>query len=283
MPSSPTPSSWSAPIRWRPRPTISSITGCRTCAAPARQEEGRVRRAEPVAPARDRLHRPPPHAHGRRLRGRGGQDNVLHLAVKSGHRPRAVQRAVHRDRRAGLGGSRLHRGEHRRDSRRTAVRAIPARRRSPSRHPAASTRRSAQPHHDRGSRRDHRPRRRRHPQGGRLDRRAEAGRRAAAHDVRLRKGPDLGQRQLPHQPGAGEHRARHRQSRPPRRRLRAARRASGRLCAPGLSGRPAGALHRSVADLRPGRRAPRLGLRPLQDDAERRRSSSAPTSGAPTW
>ena len=50
----------------------------------------------------------------------------------------------------------------------------------------------------------------------RLDRRAEGGRQAAPDDVRLREGPDLGQRQLPDQRRPGEPGARHRQRRPAR-------------------------------------------------------------------
>ena len=61
------------------------------------------------------------------------------------------------------------------------------------------------------------------------------------HYVRLREGADLGQRQLPHQWRPGERRARDRQHRPSRRRLRAHGRTSGRLCAPSTIqvGRPA--------------------------------------------
>ena len=120
-----------------------------------------------------------------------------------------------------------------------------------------------EPYHDRTGRADHRPEARRHPQGRCMDRRAEAGRRTAADYVRLREGADLGQRQLPHQPGAGEYRACHRQHRPPRRRLRADGRAPGGLRAAGLSGRKPGAVHRPAPDRRQGRRAPYLGLRSL--------------------
>ena len=48
----------------------------------------------------------------------------------------------------------------------------------------------------------------------------------------LREGPDLGQRQLPHQRRAREPRARDRQYRPAGRRLRAHGRPPGRLCPP---------------------------------------------------
>ena len=88
---------------------------------------------------------------------------------------------------------------------------------------------------------DHRPDRRPDQAGRALDRRAQ-GRQAAADDVRLREGPDLGQRQLPHQRRAGERGARHRQCRPARRRLRAHGRPPGRLFAPERRPcRPAGA------------------------------------------
>jgi anaerobic selenocysteine-containing dehydrogenase len=49
--------------------------------------------------------------------------------------------------------------------------------------------------------------------GRRLDCRAK-GQQAASDDVRLRKGPDLGQRQLPHERCVGKSGARHRQCRP---------------------------------------------------------------------
>ncbi len=49
----------------------------------------------------------------------------------------------------------------------------------------------------------------------------------------------------------------------------------------GIVGRPP--LYRPAADLRPRRRASRLGLRSLQDHAQRRSSSSASTRSAPTW
>ena len=47
--------------------------------------------------------------------------------------------------------------------------------------------------------------------------------------------------------------------------------------------RPAGGLCRPAADRGQGRRPPHLGLRSLQDDAERPASSSASTRSAPTW
>ena len=72
--------------------------------------------------------------------------------------------------------------------------------------------------------------RRGYRQGGRVDRRAQGGGKRRRDDVRLREGPDLGQRQLPHQRRAGERRARDRQYRPAGRRLRAHGRTSGRLC-----------------------------------------------------
>ena len=79
---------------------------------------------------------------------------------------------------------------------------------------------------------------------------AEGRRRASTDNVRLREGPDLGQRQLPHQWRPGERRARHRQHRTPRRRLRAHGRTPGGLRAPGLSGRTAGSLCRPAPDRR---------------------------------
>ena len=112
----------------------------------------------------------------------------------------------------------------------------------------------------------------------------KAGRRAAADHVRLREGPDLGQRQLPHQRRARERGARDRQHRPAGRRLRAHGRPPGRLFAAlGRPCRPAGRLRRPAADRGQGRRASHLGLRPLQDDAQRAASSSRPTRSAPTW
>ena len=79
--------------------------------------------------------------------------------------------------------------------------------------------------------RDHRAHGRPNPQISGMDRRAQARRRAPPHHVRLREGPDLGQRQLPHQRRAGERRAGDRQYRPTGRRLRAHGRPSGRLFA----------------------------------------------------
>ena len=108
-------------------------------------------------------------------------------------------------------------------------------------------------------------------QGGALDRRAQGGQAAPDH-VRLREGPDLGQRQLPHQRRAREPGAGHRQRRPARRRLRAHGRPPGGLRpALGRARGPARRLRRPAADRGQGRRPPRLGLRPLQDDAERAR------------
>ena len=63
----------------------------------------------------------------------------------------------------------------------------------------------------------------------------------------LRKGTDLGQRQLPHQRRPGEHCARDRQHWPARRRLRPHGRTPGRLRAPlRCACRPAGRLRRSA-------------------------------------
>ena len=97
------------------------------------------------------------------------------------------------------------------------------------------------------------------------------GRQAPPDDVRLREGPDLGQRQLPHQRRAREHRAGDRQ----RRAIPAAaacawaaiRKAT---CAPTTPvGRPAAYVDKLLIE-RQGRRPPHLGLRSLQDHAERR-------------
>ena len=126
---------------------------------------------EPIAPGQSHLRRSAPHAHHRRLRGGGGGGERAASRDQSGHRSRAVQRAVHRDRRQGLGRSRLHHRQHQRLRRRS----------------------EREPYHDRAGRADHRPEARGHPQGGRMDRPAKAGRRASADDVRLREGADLGQ------------------------------------------------------------------------------------------
>ncbi len=75
---------------------------------------------------------------------------------------------------------------------------------------------------DRRRGQDHRSEPRRHRQGGRMDRHAEGRRQAPPDDVRLREGPHLGQRQLPHQRRTREHRAGHRQCRPDGRRRRPA-------------------------------------------------------------
>ena len=103
-----------------------------------------------------------------------------------------------------------------------------------------------------------------------MDRSAKGRQCAPPHHVRLRKGPDLGQRQLSHQRGAGERRPRDRQYRPSGRRLRSDGRPSGRLFASVRRPcRPSGGLRRQVVDGRQGRRASHLGMRPLQDHAER--------------
>ena len=136
----------------------------------------------------------------------------------------------------------------------------------------------------RGGGEDHRPhaptRSARRPNGSPSRRTASA----AADDVRLREGPDLGQRQLPHQRGAGEHGARHRQYRPPGRRLRPHGRPPGRLCAPVRRAcRPAGGLRRPAAD----RAARAASITSGPATTTRRRStpssSSASTRSAPTW
>ena len=95
-------------------------------------------------------------------------------------------------------------------------------------------------------------------------------RQAPPRDVRIREGPDLGKRQLPHQRRNGEHCARHGQCRSTGRRRRSPRRPPGRLCASRLSRPASRALRRPASDRRKGRRPPHLGLRPLQDHPERR-------------
>ena len=117
---------------------------------------------------------------------------------------------------------------------------------------------------------DHRPDGRSDPPVGGMDRPAEGGQCAAPHDVRLRERPDLGQRQLPHQRRARERRARDRQYRSPGWRLRSPRRPPGGLFASfRRSCRQARGLRRQASDRGQGRRASHLGLRPLQDDAQR--------------
>ena len=104
-----------------------------------------------------------------------------------------------------------------------------------------------------------------------VDRETEGRRRAQSHDVRLREGPHLGQRQLPDQRRLGECRAGDGQHRPSRRRLRSHGRSPGRLRATlGRPRRPAGGLCRQASLGGQGRRSPHLGLRPLQDHVERR-------------
>ncbi len=105
-----------------------------------------------------------------------GKDNVLHLAIASGSDLALFNAWLDLHRRAGLARPRVHR------------------------RPYLGPRRGArrQPHEPRGRRGDHRARARADPPGRALDRRAQ-GRPAPAHDVQLREGADLGQRQLPHQ------------------------------------------------------------------------------------
>ena len=135
----------------------------------------------------------------------------------------------------------------------------------------------------RGRGQDHRPYGRSDQQVGGVDRQAEGWRRRTPHHVRLREGSDLGQRQLPHQWRSGERRAGHRQCRPARLRLRSHGRSSGRLCAAlGRACRKAGGLRRQAAAGGQGRRPSHLGVRPLQDDAERATSSNKTTRSGPT-
>jgi arsenite oxidase large subunit len=99
---------------------------------------------------------------------------------------------------------------------------------------------------------------------------AEDGRRTAADNVRLRKRSHLGQRQLPHQRGARERSAGDGKHRPSGRWLCPHGWSPGRLLTPvGCPCRPTGRLCRSTPDRRQRWCAPHLGLRPLQDDAQR--------------
>ena len=97
---------------------------------------GRAARAGP-----DRDHRPAPHGHRQRLRGGGGRRQRAASRDQLGHRSRAVQRAAHLHRRAGLGRSGVHRRAHRATSTRrsppTACRSR-KRRRSPACRPTTS-------------------------------------------------------------------------------------------------------------------------------------------------
>ena len=191
-----------------------------------------------------------------------GKDNVMHLALNSGHGSRPVQCVDDLHRRQGLDRQGLHR--------RLDVGL---------RQDAGSQQGLA-----RGRGKDHRAVGRSDPQIGGMDRTAEGGQRPPAHDVRLRKGADLGQRQLPHQRCAGERRARNRQRRSPGRRLRAYGRPPGRVFPPiGRPRRQAGGLRRQAAAGRQGRRASHLGMRPLQDDVERLQVQTELQEGAPTW
>src|SRR6266404_2889316 len=93
---------------------------------------------------------------------------------------------------------------------------------------------------------------------------------AQPHDVCVREGPNLGQRQLPHQWSTGECCVGDRQYRPVGRWLCAHGRTSGRLFAAlGRACRKARRLRRQAPDRRQRRRAPHLGMRSLQDHAER--------------
>src|SRR6266446_861090 len=103
-----------------------------------------------------------------------------------------------------------------------------------------------------------------------MDRAAQGRQCAPPHDVCIREGPNLGQRQLPHQWSTGECCVGDRQYRPVGRWLCAHGRTSGRLFAAlGRACRKARRLRRQAPDRRQRRRAPHLGMRSLQDHAER--------------
>ena len=217
---------------------------------------------EPHAPGPDRHRRSAADGDRQRLRGRGRQGQRPAPRDQLGHRPRAVQRA--------------------------------ARPTSPTRD--GSTRTSSPPRPTTSTRRwrPTRPRsrtRRRSPASSPSDIVKAAEWIAEPKDGKRRrtmfcyeKGLIWGNDNYRTNARAGERRARHRQCRPAGRRLRPHGRPPGRLCASlGCPCRPAGALCRPAPDRRQGRRPPHLGLRPLQDDAQRRWSSSASTRSAPTW
>ena len=100
---------------------------------------------------------------------------------------------------------------------------------------------------------------------------AEGWRRPAKDNVRLREGPDLGQRQLPNQRRPGERRARDRKHWTPRRRLRAHGRTPGGLCAARIIP-VAGRRLISISLLIEGKGGVHhiWALRSLQDHAQRR-------------
>ena len=204
--------------------------------------------SEPVGAGTHRHRRSAAHRDGQRLRGRSRQGPRDASRDQLGHRSRPVQRLADLHRGEGLD----RQGVHRRLDQ-GLRQGLGCQQDEPRRGGA-----------------DHRLDGRPDPPVGRVDRAAQSGRRPAAHHVRLREGPDLGQRQLSHQRRARERRAGDRQCRPSRRRLRAHGRAPGRLfTALRRPCRPAGRLCRQAADRGQGRRAPHLGLRPLQDHAER--------------
>ena len=133
---------------------------------------------EPHEPGADRHRRSAPHRDGQRLRGRGRQGQRPAPRHQLRHRPRAVQRAL-----TYIADKGWIDKEFIAASTNDFDKALAANR--------TSLEEAA---------RDHRPRPpTRHRQGGRVDRRAQGRRQAAPDDVRLREGPDLGQRQLPHQ------------------------------------------------------------------------------------
>ena len=142
---------------------------------------------EAASASPDHFRRPPAHGDGQRLRGRGGQGQCAASGHQFGDRPRALQRLAHLHRRQGLGDRRTSSLEPLRTAKDfdKAVSAVAPLRRHracremPPRSPASASTDIvkaaewiAQP---------------------------KEGGSAATHDVRLREGPDLGQRQLPHQ------------------------------------------------------------------------------------
>ena len=147
------------------------------------------------------LRRSPANGDDQRLRSRGGQGQCAASGHQFGHGPRLVQRPLHLHRRQGLGAEGLHREEHVAHGAEASA-ALPGAGRFACDAGSSDQLRSRPrrvPNFDRRCGQDHRLEPRRHRQGGRMDRHAERGRQAPPRDVRLRKGPHLGQRQLPHQ------------------------------------------------------------------------------------
>ena len=165
------------------------------------------------------------------------------------HRPRAVQCAAHLHRRPGLD----RQGLHRRLDQATSTRRSPANKTSSRRRREIT-----------GLTVDH------ISQGGGVDRAAQGGGARRRTMFAYEKGLIWGNDNYRTNARAGERRARHRQYRPAGRRLRAHGRPPGRLCAPVRRAcRAARGLCRPAPDRGQGRRPSHLGLRPLQDDAQR--------------